>query len=120
ALCAIGVVYAWLTAFPLRQGEQWAWWLLLVTGLVGFGSFFAYLGYGYLDTWHETATLALVPTFALGMARSRRLIRGKGGLRSLLRSSERVCVMSPEGFGRLCLLGTAIGMTMGGLVIMIV
>src|SRR5690349_13900176 len=49
---AIGLLYLWLTESPLRNGEAWAWWTLVLSGLVGFASFFAYLGYGYLDTWH--------------------------------------------------------------------
>src|SRR5262249_6311927 len=57
ALVAVGLLYLWLADFPLRRGEAWAWWLFLVTGVVGFGSFLAYLGYGYLDTWHGAATL---------------------------------------------------------------
>src|SRR5262245_20186127 len=52
ALVAVGLLYWWLTDGPLRHGHAWAWWLLAVSGLVGFASFFAYLGYGYLDTWH--------------------------------------------------------------------
>jgi len=69
ALVAIGLLYLWLVAVPLRGGEAWAWWLLLVSGLEGFGSFLAYLGYGYLDTWHGIATLALLPCFVLGLVR---------------------------------------------------
>lgn len=52
ALIAIAVLYAWLIAFPLRAGAQWAWWALTISGVLGFASFLAYLGYGYLDTWH--------------------------------------------------------------------
>ena len=69
-LVAIGLLYGWLTAGPLRQRQAWAWWLLLGSGLTGFGSFFAYLGYGYLDSWHGLATLGLLPTFILGLARA--------------------------------------------------
>src|SRR5262245_34550032 len=67
-LIAIGLLYGWLIGGPLRRGEAWPWWLLLLSGIEGFGSFFAYLGYGYLDTWHGLATLALLPCFVLGMA----------------------------------------------------
>src|SRR5579885_3225844 len=60
ALLALSVVYLCVVLVPLRRGEQWAWWLLLLSGSVGFLSFLAYLGYGYLDTWHGAATLALI------------------------------------------------------------
>src|SRR5271170_3115082 len=52
ALIAIAVLYFWLAEFPLAAGEAWAWWTLAASGIVGFGSFLTYLGYGYLDTWH--------------------------------------------------------------------
>ena len=41
ALIAIGVLYMWLTEFPLRRGEAWAWWTFVVSGIFGFGSFLA-------------------------------------------------------------------------------
>src|SRR5688500_3791670 len=52
ALVAIGVVYLWLVAGPIGRGERWGWHVLLVSGAVGFASFLAYIGYGYLDSWH--------------------------------------------------------------------
>lgn len=61
SLIAIGFLYLWLAEFPLGRSEAWAWWTLLVSGTIGFGSFLAYLGYGYLDGWHGAGTLALLP-----------------------------------------------------------
>src|ERR1051325_7338290 len=55
SLISIGSLYMWLAEFPLRNGESWAWWTFAATGITGFGSFLAYLGYGYLDTWHGLA-----------------------------------------------------------------
>jgi hypothetical protein len=69
-LIAIAVLYLWLAANPLRNGEQWAWRAFAVSGAVGFLSFLAYLGYGYLDTWHGTATLAILPCFLIGVIRT--------------------------------------------------
>ncbi len=63
ALVAIAVLHLWLAEFPLRHGETWAWWTLVISGVSGFGSFLSYLGYGYLDTWHGAATLGLLPCF---------------------------------------------------------
>src|SRR5262249_13640827 len=74
SLIAIGTLYLWLLAFPLRDGARWAWWAFAVSGTLGFGSFLAYLGYGYLDSWHGTATLALMPVFMYGLLRSRRVV----------------------------------------------
>ena len=73
SLMATAVLYLWLAVFPLRNGERWAWWAFTLSGILGFGSFVAYLGYGYLDTWHGAATLALLPVFLAGLIRSHRL-----------------------------------------------
>src|SRR5713226_167784 len=73
-LVGIGILYLWLVEFPLSQGQAWAWWLFVVSGAVGFGSFLLYLGYGYLDTWHGMATLALLPCFVWGLIRTHGII----------------------------------------------
>lgn len=72
-LLAIAVLYTWIALFPLRDGESWAWWTLVLTNATGFGSFLAYLGYGYLDGWHAWATAMLLPVTAMGLWRTRRL-----------------------------------------------
>src|SRR3954463_16394654 len=46
SLISIGSLYLWLSEFPLKQREHWAWWLLLVSGVAGFATFLTYLGYG--------------------------------------------------------------------------
>lgn len=81
ALVAIALMYYWLAEFPLAAGEAWAWWTLNLSGLVGFGSFFTFLGYGYLDTWHAAASAALLPCFVAGLWRSARIVRAAGGCR---------------------------------------
>src|SRR5262245_20763230 len=49
ALVAIGLTYLWLVVGPMSRGQRWAWDVLAASGVVGFASFLAYLGYGYLD-----------------------------------------------------------------------
>jgi hypothetical protein len=121
ALVAIGVLYLWLAHFPLRAGEAWAWWTLLITGAAGFASFLAYLGYGYLDTWHGVATLALLPCFACGMFRTYRaaLVPPKG-VRTLLRPSRRPGISTRFDAGRACLLATSVVVFIAGCVILVV
>lgn len=118
SLVAIGTLYLWLAEFPLRQRQSWAWWLFTVSGAFGFGSFLLYLGYGYLDTWHGVATLALLPFFGLGLLKARFTLAQRSSIRSLLRPSEPVRWMSLYGVGRACLLATALGLSAGGLTIM--
>jgi hypothetical protein len=72
-LVALAVLYAWIAHFPLREGESWAWWTLVLTNASGFASFLAYLGYGYLDGWHACATLLLLPVTLTGLWKTRRL-----------------------------------------------
>jgi hypothetical protein len=115
ALIAVGVVYLWLAESPLRRGEPWAWWLLLISGSAGFASFFAYLGYGYLDICHAAATLGLLPCFLAGLALSWPTLARPRGIGSLLWPST-----SRLGVGRACLLATAAAMTVGGLTILAV
>jgi hypothetical protein len=119
-LVAVGALYMWMAEFPLRRGEAWSWWLFLISGLIGFGSFLAYLGYGYLDTWHGIATLFLLPCFITGLIRSYAFLPKPAPPGSLLKPSVRAVWRSALGLGRLCLLATAVGMILGGLTIMVV
>lgn len=146
ALIAIATLYLWITARPLGRGEVWAWWTLVVSGGIGFLSFLAYIGYGYLDTWHGVGTLFLLPAFAVGLARSRSLIHGRTkhahdrvASRPEARGrddsgSEAVAVEAPDssgdwdlkrwrtsgGLGRWLILATGLGMVLAGLTILIV
>ena len=117
ALVAVGLLYAWLTDAPLKRGQAWAWWLLLISGGVGFASFFAYLSYGYLDTWHGLASLALLPCFSMGLMQSwPTLAAQRTG--TLFQPSVRWHWTSPAGIGRALLLLTATGIAGGGLTIL--
>ncbi len=120
-LIAIGTLYLWLVQFPLRRGEEWAWWVFAVSGATGFTSFLCYLGYGYLDTWHGMATLGLLPLYLGGMWKTRALRRTRiGGWRSLRQPAVPLSWKTGAGFGRGCLLAAGIGMTGAGVVIMLV
>jgi hypothetical protein len=115
-LISVAILYLWLAAFPLRDGERWAWRAFAVSGAAGFVSFLAYLGYGYLDTWHGAATLALLPTFLVGLVSSSRLavrppaswLKRAPGAPMTLRAA------------RWMLLGTAGGLVAAGLTILVV
>jgi hypothetical protein len=115
-LIAIAVLYAWLIAFPLRGGAQWAWWALAISGALGFASFLAYLGYGYLDTWHGAGTVVLLPIFLLGLWLTRRVARQAAD--GWLRSVEGRAASPVSHLGRWGLIATGTGMFMAGLVIL--
>jgi hypothetical protein len=119
-LMAIGTLYLWLLAFPLRRGEEWAWWTLLLSGIVGFLSFLAYLIYGYLDSWHAVASAALLPLFIAGMVKTRKLLPiNRQGWRSLRTPGLAFTLRTRAGFGRACLLFVGAGMVAAGLVIIL-
>ena len=112
-LIGIGVMYLWLCVFPLRCHESWAWWALAISGFAGFLSCLAYLGYGYLDTWHGAATLALLPIFVAGLLRTRTLRRERV-------ARQRLDLRSGPGIGRALLLLSTLGIAAAGLTIMTV
>jgi len=112
-LVAEGVLYLWLAMFPMRRFESWAWWGLALSGLAGFLSFLAYLGYGYLDTWHGAGTLALLPLFGAGLFLAR-------GLRRERVAPAAVDLRSAAGAGRALLLLSSTGIATAGLTIMTV
>lgn len=119
ALISIGVLYLWLAEFPLKQGEAWAWWVFAISGSLGFISFLAYLGYGYLDLWHATATVLLLPVFIAGLGKSYFILNAPKRFSALFKRAD-FSWKTTAGIGRICLLATAGGMVLGGFVITIV
>lgn len=120
SIIAVGALYLWLAEFPLRRGEGWAWWTFLISGTLGFASFLAYLGYGYLDSWHGLATLVLLPIFGVGMVKSHALVRPLSSPGVLFAMGTRPGFQSSFQFGRLLLLLTAFCLMLGGLIILTV
>jgi hypothetical protein len=118
AIMGVGVLYLWLAAVPLRQGQAWAWWTLLFSGTIGFSSFLAYLGYGYLDTWHGAVTLVLLPIFTGGLIRSLSLLRPGSSPLTLWHEARWPRLRSWNDRGRWLLLITAGCLMLGGVIIL--
>lgn len=118
-LIAIGMAYWWLAEFPLRSGAAWAWWTLALSGACGFLSFLAYLGYGYLDTWHGVATLFLLPVYVGGMWRGRKLVSGSLSAASVWTTAYRAKT-GAEAVGRKLLLLSGLGLLGAGTTILVV
>jgi hypothetical protein len=118
-LLAVGSAYWWLSEFPLRKGQPWAWWAFAVSGATGFASFLTYLGYGYLDRWHALATILLLPVFLAGLWCSRACLPGDLRLRQVWHLEPR----NETGLavhGRRLIQVCAIGMIVAGATIMAV
>ncbi len=120
SIIAVGCIYMWLAEFPLKNGKTWAWWLLLFSGITGFGSFLSYLGYGYLDKWHGIATLLLLPFYIFGMIRSRKLFPGGLAIKDVFINVNQAGYKTHYQFGILLLQITGLGLLSGGLTIMFV
>jgi hypothetical protein len=116
-LVAEGLIYFWLAEFPLRAGVEWSWWTFLFSGIVGFVSFLAYLGFGYLDAWHAAATLTLLPCFVFGLGRSQ--LSPRAGIRCLLDGSAWSHCGYVVRIGRASLLIAALGIVGSGFTILV-
>ena len=115
-LIAIAILYLWLALFPLRQRLAWAWWSFCASGVLGFGSFLAYLSYGYLDSWHGTATLFLLPLFIGGLILTRPLAVSPST--GWLTSDEGRRASTSMRAGRWLLVATGAGIALAGMVIL--
>jgi dihydroorotate dehydrogenase len=58
-MVAIGLLYLGLALFGIRRGFHWARQTVLISAFLGFLTFFLFLGYGYLDTFHAFVTAIL-------------------------------------------------------------
>jgi hypothetical protein len=118
SIAATGIAYVWLACRPLARGERWAFFALLGSGALGFMSFLTYLGFGYLDVWHERATLLLLVFFVLGLVRTYPTLRDAGASRGSFVSELPAEARWPAVIGWWLLLFTATGLVLGGLTIM--
>jgi hypothetical protein len=121
SIVAVGLLYMWLAEFPLKKGESWAWYLFVFSGVIGFGSFLTYMGYGYLDTWHGVATALLLPFFITGVIQSyNKILKGKSSITEVFRAGEKIELRSAYGIGKLLLFFSSLGIFLAGATIMVV
>ncbi|UUZ79687.1 hypothetical protein LJK88_31995 [Paenibacillus sp. P26] len=66
-MISIGVLYFQMARHGLKHGLHWSRTALMTSGIVGFSSFFLYLGFGYFDPLHALAVAVLLPMFILSM-----------------------------------------------------
>jgi len=66
-MIAIGILYTGLSFFGIRRGQHWAWVAVVSSALVGFASFFLFLGFGYFDPFHAFVTVLLFQFLVMGV-----------------------------------------------------
>jgi dihydroorotate dehydrogenase len=66
-MVAVGLLYVGLSVFGVRRGMHWARQSIFASAFTGFASFFLFLGFGYLDTFHAFVTAALLQLLLLGV-----------------------------------------------------
>jgi len=120
SIIAAGCMYMWLSEFPIKNKKAWAWWLLLFSGIIGFGSFLTYLGNGYFDKWHGIATILLLPFFTGGLMKSWRYIDHTEKTKGIFKSVNKAGFGNSHEFGILLLQFVGFGLLAGGLTIMVV
>jgi dihydroorotate dehydrogenase len=67
AMVAIAALYIGLSWFGSRRGRHWAHAAIVASAVVGFASFFLFLGFGYFDPFHAFVTAILFQLLLLGI-----------------------------------------------------
>ncbi|TJY41843.1 hypothetical protein E5161_11615 [Cohnella pontilimi] len=110
-MISIGILYYQLAKHGLRHGIHWARMTLLTSCVIGFPSFFLYLGYGFFDPLHAAAAAVLLPMFLLSMRNNPdRPSRDPVNLRN-----DRTWRMAV--WGQLCFVLLGVSLAVGGIVI---
>lgn len=66
-MLTVGLMYVGLSVGGIRRGVHWAMAAVFASAFVGFGSFFLFLGFGYLDTLHAFVTACLLQLLLLAV-----------------------------------------------------
>jgi hypothetical protein len=64
AMISLGILYAALAWSGIRRGEHWAHVTVIASAIIGFLTFFFFLGFGYFDPFHAFVT-AILTQFTL-------------------------------------------------------
>ncbi len=108
-IAAVAILYSWLVAAPLRAGHPWAWWTMVASAVVGFGSFLTFAIYGYLDVWHGVTSVILLIVFSIGLWLTFHGLQRPRDLSWLRRPPESAPLRSAFGMGRALLLVGSLG-----------
>lgn len=113
-MLSIAIIYGALSLFGMRRGHHWAQRALTVSALIGFLTFFSFLGFGYLDPFHAFVTVVLFQLFVQAV-----VLPVDAGMRRLSAphlDNDRVWSLAQ--WGQLAFVLQAIGLLGGGLTIL--
>ncbi|MFI2228686.1 hypothetical protein [Nocardia testacea] len=110
-MIALGSLYTGLAWGGIRRGWEWARTALLLSGLVGFPTLFYFLLIGFVEPLHVAVTVVLFPMFLLAVRRR----PGPPCRRPSAAWPERVRHRALV--GQLLMVGTGVGVAIGGIVI---
>ncbi|MBB3036820.1 hypothetical protein [Hoyosella altamirensis] len=119
AMVCLGLLWAWLTLSPLREGKSWAWWALLLSGSAAtVGLLSAHLATLPQRTDKTAVIVTASVLFFVSLAFSfRDLPNAERGIRTLMRPGAAAWLWSPAGRGRVLLALSGLGLVVGGLLI---
>lgn len=80
AMLGVGILFAGLAWFAIRRGQHWAEQAMIVPAMVGFFSFFSFLGFGYFDPLHAFVTAILFQFMLLAIVGRPSRLRPCGGV----------------------------------------
>jgi len=107
-MIALGALYTGLASNGLAR---WEWTALIASCALGFVSFCLFIGYGYFDPLHFGLTVALIPLFALTLAKRPPRAFPPAPAPDLHNDA----VWRRAQTGQLLLVSAALGVTVGGL-----
>jgi len=110
-MISLGIMYYSLARNGLRYGLHWARTAWTASVVVGFSSFFLYLGYGYFDPLHALVAALLLPMFLL----SQRGRRDRPPRRPPNRFNDRLWRRAQV--GQFCFVALGVALGVGGLTI---
>jgi len=111
---SLGLNYMVISYYGIKRGYHWAKSSLLASSFIGFLTFFAFLGYGYLDLFHAFVTLVLLQFFLLAF-----VMDLPDEKRNLLPPQKNTGLWKLAMWGQLLFVVQGVGLIMAGLTILI-
>lgn len=113
-MIGIGILYLGVAA-AMRQGHRWARRVLLISGVVVFGSYFYFLGTGgFVEPLHTVVVVVLFPTLVMAVCRRPTGVHWPPVVEGPEAQRRRAL------FGQLLMVGVGAGLTVAGVVISVV